>query len=196
MTTTPDSRERLLKAANELFYRDGVGAVGVDKLCKAAGISKKSMYQLFDTKNDVVAAALERYGPWYLAMYLPDESDDRSPRDRVLHVFDWLDGRSSAPEFTGCPFVNIATELRDPDHPASTVARRFKQHLTDFFERQAELGGAADPQLLARQLTVVFDGACASAIVRAEGLAGLSRATAAALLNAARMDTDPATTPR
>ena len=182
-TATP--RERLLRAAAELFYAEGVNATGVDRLCRAAGVSKRSMYQLFATKEALVAESLDRFGPLITARYLPVDPAAMSPRDAVLHVFEQSDASTAEPGFHGCPFVSTATELRDPGHPASAVARRHKSALTDYFTAQARRGGAADPETLGAQLTVVFDGVAARAVVRGEGSGGLGRATAAVLLDAA-----------
>jgi len=183
-TVRASSRDRLLDAAAELFYSGGVH-VGVQALCAAAGVSKRSMYQEFATKDELVAASLERSGPRYNALFLPEEADERTPRERILHVFERLEARSGSDRYRGCPFVSTAMELKDITHPASDVARRFKQQLTDFFEQQAGLAGAADPALLARQLTVVFDGAGARAVVSGKPLAGLALATATTLVDAA-----------
>jgi AcrR family transcriptional regulator len=183
-------RERLLRASADLFYRDGIAASGVDKLCQAAGVSKRSMYQLFETKDDLVAESLARSGAATVAGYVPAESADLTPRERILHVFERLEAASAGPGFEGCPFVNTAIELKDPTHPASRVARRFKQRLTDFFAQQATLGGAADPATLAKQLTVVFDGSATRVVVHAAALDGLSVLTAATLLDAAGMRPD------
>src|SRR5919109_3168182 len=84
------TRDRLLDAAAELFYREGVG-VGVEALCRAAGVSKRSMYQLFDSKDEVVAASLERSAPAYQAFLVPPADDGRPPRARILHVFERLE---------------------------------------------------------------------------------------------------------
>lgn len=178
--TTP--RDRLLDAAGELFYREGVG-VGVDALCKAAGVSKRSMYLLFDSKDDLIAAGLDRHGPGYDALLRPP--DGGTPRERVLHVFRVQDGLTDDPAYRGCPLVATATELKDPTHPANAVARRHKQALTDFFAAEARAAGVADPDTLAAQLTLVFDGGAARAVVRAEPLTGLGVTTATALLDAA-----------
>lgn len=180
----PTPRERLLDAAAGLFYRDGVN-IGVDALCKAAGVSKRSMYQLFASKDEVLAASLERSGPGYQALLLPPPDDSRPPRALVLHVFERLDQLSAAPEYQGCPFVSTATELKDPEHPASMVARSFKQELTEFFRTQLARAGAPSPETLARQLTIVFDGAGARTVVQAQPLDGLATATATVLLDAA-----------
>ncbi len=182
-TVKASSRERLLDAAAELFYRDGVH-IGVETLCKAAGVSKRSMYQLFDSKDAVLAASLERSGPTYQALLLPADDDARSPRERILHVFERLEEASGSAEYQGCPFVATAVELKDPAHPASVIARTSKNALTSFFRSEAEQGGADDPETLARQLTMVFDGANARAVVQAEALGSLATVTAAALLDA------------
>ncbi|MEU4222766.1 TetR/AcrR family transcriptional regulator [Nonomuraea sp. NPDC026600] len=186
-TTKPaapaSTRDRLLDAAAELFYREGVG-VGVEALCRTAGVSKRSMYQLFDSKDEVMAASLERSALAYQA-FLQSSADGRSPRARILHVFERLEESAAAPDFRGCPFVAAAVEVKSPEHPASLVARRSKDALTAFFQQEAERGGAEDPALLARQLTVVFDGSSARAVVQAQGLDGLAVATAGALLDGA-----------
>jgi AcrR family transcriptional regulator len=184
-TATPSStRDRLLDAAADLFYREGVHT-GVEALCRAAGVSKRSMYQLFGNKDEVLAESLERMAAAYRAALLPAADDDRPPRERILHVFRRLEEESGREGFRGCPFVAAAVELKAPDHPASRVARRHKEALTAYFHGLAEKAGALDPVALARQLTVAFDGANAWAVVRAESLDGLALATAQALLDAA-----------
>ncbi|TDD46955.1 TetR/AcrR family transcriptional regulator [Nonomuraea terrae] len=180
------TRDRLLDTAAELFYRDGIG-VGVEVLCRAAGVSKRSMYQLFGSKDEVVAASLERRLPASEAFLLPPADDDRPPRARILHVFERLEVMTAEADFRGCPFVAAAVEVKSPEHPASLVARRAKNALTAFFQGEAERGGARDAALLARQLTVVFDGCGARAVVQAQPLDGLAVVTAAALLDGAGM---------
>jgi AcrR family transcriptional regulator len=182
--TTATPRDRLIATAADLFYRNGVTATGVERLCTAAGVSKRSMYQLFATKDDLVTEALAAVGPVTQRSFLPAD-DDRSPRDRILHVFRVLEDLAGQPGFAGCQFVNTATDLRDPAHPAVAVAREFKQMTTDWFAAEARAGGAADPDLLARQLTVVFDGCAARSVLYDAALDGLSLRTAATLLDAA-----------
>ncbi|MEV0714413.1 TetR/AcrR family transcriptional regulator [Asanoa sp. NPDC050611] len=184
MATGTNTRDRLLAAAADLFYREGVTATGVERLCTAAGVSKRSMYQLFPTKDVLVAESLAAAGPDTNRMFLPDDAETR-PRERILHVFRVQEEVATEPDFAGCRFVNTATDLRDPTHPAAAVARDFKQQLTDWFAAEARAGGAKDPALLAKQLTVVFDGAAARAVVTDPDLDGLSVTTATTLLDAA-----------
>lgn len=188
MTTEakPGPRERLLEAAAALTYREGVN-IGIEALCKAAGVSKRSMYQLFANKDDLLAASLERRAEAYVAGLLPAPDEGRTPRERILHVFERVESLSVEPEFHGCPYLSAQIELKDRAHPASRVAHRVKGELTGYFRAEAEQGGAADPDLLARRLMLVFDGASARAGIGAEDLAGILAPTVAVLLDTAGM---------
>ncbi|WP_431245379.1 TetR/AcrR family transcriptional regulator [Leifsonia xyli] len=186
VTSKPKPRDRVLAAAARLFVREGVNAVGVDRLAQEAEVSKRSIYQHFDGKDAIVAGMLQEYGPQVVAEYFAAD-DEGTPRERVLHVFEALHEAARAADFFGCPFVNVATELRDREHPAAIVARRFKEELTAYFERQAAAGGARDPHLLGEQLTLLFDGASASAAMRG--------GTPDAALQAAALLFDAATAP-
>ncbi|ULR52216.1 TetR/AcrR family transcriptional regulator [Streptomyces deccanensis] len=182
--TKSSSRERLLEAAATLTYREGVN-IGIDALCKAAGVSKRSMYQLFGSKDDLLAAALGERSAAFVATLLPAADDGRSPRERILHVFSQVEADAGSPEFHGCRYLAVQIELKDQSHPASRVAHQVKANLTAFFRAEAEQGGAGDPDLLARQLILVFDGASARAGIRADTLTGLVAPTVTTLLDAA-----------
>ena len=184
MTTSVTPRERLLEAAGDLFYRDGVN-IGVDALCKAAGVSKKSMYQLFRSKDELIAESLASRGAAYQAALVPGPEAGPSPRERILAVFERQDRMAAEGNYLGCPFVSTAFELKNPEHPGSVVARYFKQQMTDFFRSELITAGAENPDTLAVQLTIVFDGGSARVVVRAQALGGIGVQTAAALLNAA-----------
>ncbi|WP_327430298.1 MULTISPECIES: TetR/AcrR family transcriptional regulator [unclassified Streptomyces] len=179
-------RERLLEAAATLTYQDGV-SIGVEALCKAAGVSKRSMYQLFESKDELLAASLKERASAYVATLLPAADDGRSPRERILHVFEQVESQAGAPEFRGCRYLAVQIELKDQSHPASRVAHQVKDNLTAFFRAEAEQGGASDPDLLARQLSLVFDGASARAGIGADRLTGLIAPTVTTLLHAAGM---------
>ncbi|MEU0334393.1 TetR/AcrR family transcriptional regulator [Streptomyces sp. NPDC006193] len=187
MATTEKAspRDRLLDAAARLSYRDGV-SVGIEALCRAAGVSKRSMYQLFDSKDAMLAAGLERRVPEYEALFTHPDPESATPRERILYVFERLQDAAADADYHGCPYLAVLVELKDPEHPASKVARRVKEDLAAAFRREAERGGARDPGLLARQLLLLFDGASARSGARVERLDdGLATATAAALLDAA-----------
>ncbi|MDX2518931.1 TetR/AcrR family transcriptional regulator [Streptomyces stelliscabiei] len=186
MTTEvkPGSRERLLEAAATLTYQDGV-SIGVDALCKAAGVSKRSMYRLFESKDELLAASLKERNAAFVAALLPAADDDRSPRERIPHVFRQMEAQAGAPGFQGCPYLAVQIELKDQGHAASRVVHRIKAKLTAFFRAEAEQGGASDPGLLARQLILVFDGASARAGIGADTVTGLVAPTVVTLLDTA-----------
>jgi len=183
MTTAdkPDSRDRLLEAAADLSYREGVN-VGVEALCKAAGVSKRSMYQLFDCKGELLAASLEAREALYTERLLA--LPDGTPRERILHVFTQVETHARHPDYRGCPYLAVQVELKSLDHPASKVARRVKESMREFFRREAVRGGARDPELLSRQLMLLFDGASVRAGIGADDLEGLLQPTVGALLDA------------
>ncbi|MET8766996.1 TetR/AcrR family transcriptional regulator [Streptomyces sp. NPDC004658] len=189
MTTAEKAspRDRLLDAAARLSYRDGV-SIGIEALCREAGVSKRSMYQLFDSKDEMLAASLERRMPGYQARLTHPDPASATPRESILYVFEQLEKRSVEPGYHGCPYLAVLVEVKDPEHPASVVAREAKDVLLSTFRTAAERGGARDPELLARQLLLVFDGASARAGARVEHLDdGLTTTTVTALLDASGM---------
>src|SRR5579859_6254360 len=128
-------RQRILDAAAGLFYRQGAPAVGVDLVSHTAGVSKRTLYQQFRSKDQLIAETLDAQGDAILDLYLPTrEGDgDGGQRDLVLAVFGRLRDLISSEGFRGCPFANTATELPDPEHPARRVARTYKLRMRDFF---------------------------------------------------------------
>jgi len=182
--TPPAPRQRLLDAAADLFYRQGIGAVGVDLVSKTAGVSKRTLYQQFGSKDRLIAESLDAHGDAVLGMYIPAEDPGESARQQILDVFDALGRWTAAETFRGCPFVNTATELADPAHPARLIARDYKLRLRDYFARQAERGQADDPQRVADELTVVFDGAIVQAVMGTVRHPDAARTAVRALLDA------------
>jgi AcrR family transcriptional regulator len=184
MAAHPTARRRLLDTAAELFYREGIGATGVDRISAEAGVSKRSLYQHFNNKDDLVAAALADQGQAILERYIPRGDDDEPPRKKILAVFDALRSWSEAPDFRGCPFVNVSTELTDPAHPARAVARQSKLRLRKYFAQQAQMGGVNDPEALAEQLLMIFDGAIAHSLVNDCPVPASAQDTAESVLEA------------
>ena len=179
-STKVKPRQRLLATASQLFYHEGIHAVSLDRLCVEARVSKRSLYQYFANKDALVTEMLASLGESLLAAYLPPD-DERPPRERILAVFDQLQQMAGFAAFRGCPFANAAIELKDRTHPAASVATQYKLALTAFFERQATLAGARSPAVLATQLTMLFDGACAHAVMQG-GIPDAARGAAEALL--------------
>ena len=184
MAAPPTARRKLLDTAADLFYREGIGTTGVDRISAAAGVSKRSLYQHFAGKDALVAAALAEHGQDILEHYMPVHDSEAPARQKVLDVFDALSRWSKAPDFRGCPFVNVATELANPHHPARAVARDYKLRLERYFAHQARVGGAKNPNVLAQQLLMLFDGAICQAMIKSAPAPDSTRAAAEILLDA------------
>jgi AcrR family transcriptional regulator len=182
-SSRPGPRQRLIDAAAELFYQDGIGAVGVDRVSKVAGVSKRTLYQQFGSKDRLIAESLDARGPAIVGQYLAAADPGAPARAQILAVFDGLGEWTAAETFRGCPFVNTATELADADHPARRVARDYKVRLRDYFADQAARGRADDPDLLADQLLVVFDGAIVEAVMGTVRHADAARSAVETLLD-------------
>ena len=153
-------------------------------LSKAAGVSKRTLYQQFGSKDQLIAECLDAHGPAILGQYIPAAGRDAPPRQQILAVFDRLGEWASSETFPGCPFVNTATELADAGHPARAVAREYKLRLRGYFAGLAERGRAQDPQRLADQLIVLFDGAIVQAVIGTVQYPDAARTAAEALLDA------------
>jgi AcrR family transcriptional regulator len=145
------ARERILGATQQLFPDQGINCTGVDQLCAAAGVSKRTLYQHFAGKDELVAEYLRRFDP----EVMPEVFDrtDLAPRERLLAVFDL-----HAPL---CPFIGAAVEIQDPAHPARVLARDYKKAIAARLTETARDAGAADPERLGEHLALLLDGASA-----------------------------------
>ncbi|WP_018653160.1 TetR/AcrR family transcriptional regulator [Actinomadura flavalba] len=159
MDTSP--RRRILNAADDLFYTQGINATGVDRVIDTAGVARMTFYKHFGSKENLILAYLEgREVRWQarLDQCVKDAGDD--PGARLLAVFDALRGwATSFSRFRGCSFVNAMAELADPDHPARTLVTSYKRDLRDTVRALAGATTAADPDLLTDQLLLVYEGA-------------------------------------
>jgi AcrR family transcriptional regulator len=182
-------RDRILITATELFRKEGIAAVGVNRIINEADVAPMTLYRQFGSKDGLVAAALEHWGTQWLH-FLADALDRRGddPRARFDGLWDALEEWAAADGFRGSFIANGATELRsEPDHPAHAVVAAHRQGLRQLLEDLAKADGASDPAVLAAQLQVLVDGAIAAAAVdrdpaAARGARELARAamTAAA----------------
>ncbi|ANH02914.1 TetR/AcrR family transcriptional regulator [Shinella sp. HZN7] len=162
------ARERLLKAAAELFYRDGVGATGIDAITAHAGVAKMSLYNNFSSKSDLVNAYLEaRLAEWH-GVCGERLAKAGTPRERLLAVFDsYVDHAERAYDwgFRGCGLLNAAAELPVGDAGRATVALQ-KEEVEQFFRtclREMKPDGGAAIDTVAEHLSFVLEGAMARA---------------------------------
>jgi len=159
-------RERVLEAACELFAARGINSTGVDLVSEVAGVSKRSLYQRFPSKDHLIAAYLPRATDRFLDGLIPAEDSGLSPAECLVEVFAATREKSHAPDFRGCPVLNATAEIVDVEHPMRGVAVSYKDMMHGYFTARAEAAGAADPGLLAEQLVMLFDGAMAFSSVR------------------------------
>jgi AcrR family transcriptional regulator len=182
-----DSDARVAGLAAHLFHEHGIGATGVDALSKAAGISKRTLYERFGSKDGLICAAFDALDQPVFERIIGDaEQLSSDPREQLRLLFVTLEGETRQPDFRGCPFMNASTELADPNHPAHEVIRRHKHRLRRWIRDRAREAGAANPDLLSRQLMIIIDGAQSQALLeRSSKPARDARAIANALIDAA-----------
>jgi len=157
-------RDRLLDAADRLFYREGVRAVGIDRVLAEADAAKASLYQHFGCKDQLVASYLERRTAGARASieaYLADTP----PSERALRFFDWVVDWAESKDFRGCPLQHTVSELTDAAHPARAVAHGQREWFAERFLEWTKAARVKDPKVMARALLVLFDGAVAGSEV-------------------------------
>jgi AcrR family transcriptional regulator len=187
------ARERILNASSQLFRDQGINGTGMDQLSSVAGVSKRTLYQHFAGKDELVTECLRRFDPEILPEVF--ERTDLTPRERLLAIFD-----IHAPL---CPFIAAAVEIPDPDHAARVYARDYKLGFAARLIDTAREAGAEQPDQLGEQLALLLDGASArTRVVNADAFA-TAAAIAVVLINtalpplpatAARAETGPTTT--
>jgi AcrR family transcriptional regulator len=156
MDSNPSAREKILSAAGPLFYREGIHATGVERIAQEAGVSKRTMYQRFPSKTQLVEEYLRGI---HDTGGMPNEKAldtvGASPRNRLLAVFDGTPTR----RFRGCPFHNAAVEAADDMPGVHDVVHEHKLQFIARLTKVAGEAGASDPYQLGHQLAVLFEGA-------------------------------------
>ena len=163
------ARERILGASQRLFREQGINRTGMDELCAVAQVSKRTAYQHFASKDELVAEYLRRFDPDVMAGVF--DRADLTPRERLMAAFEMP---ASTPL---CPFIGAAVELHDAEHPAAQIARDYKTMIAARLTIAAREAGAVDPEQLGEQLALLIDGASA----RTQVLNSESFSTAAAI---------------
>ena len=153
-------RERILAVAAELFYREGIRAVGVDAIASAAGTNKMTLYRHFPSKDELVAEYLRRMGEGESSTC--DAFEQKHPGDPQSQLADWLGAMATAiasSDERGCPLSNAAVELRDRNHPARKVIETFKLKQRQRIADLCKSAGLRDPDMLADELYLLLEGA-------------------------------------
>jgi len=151
--------QHIAATAAVLFYQRGIAVVGVDLIAARAGVSKRTVYRHFPTKDELVAAAL-LHGPFVVF------PKDGAPHQRLLGAFDALVAFVEDPAYRGCPYINAAVELTNPRHPARAIVQQQADRRRRWFKRRLDEMAHPQAELIAEELDILFDGALANSTKR------------------------------
>lgn len=160
----PSKRDELVQKSLTAFYQNGFHATGMDSLVEKTGISKTSMYKHFRTKEDLILATLrmrdETFRNW---LFRKMESLATTPQGQLLAMFDALGEWFKQPDFQGCMFIKASSEYQSADHPIHQQSADHKHLLERHLSKIAQKAGLTDPDLIARQLLLLKEGAIITA---------------------------------
>lgn len=158
--------EKVLRSASELFYRDGITATGVDTIVEYAGVAKRTLYNNFGGKDELVAAYLRDRDQRWRASLEAFTNRHGDPKERLLAAFEaygeWLVGD----DYRGCAFINAASEISAQDHPARAVALSHKRGVEEHLAKLAAEAGVQEPDTTAKKLLLLLEGATVTASMR------------------------------
>ena len=168
--TADNTRNRILKAADRLFYQNGISQVSIDQIAEQAGVTKKTIYYHFDAKDTLIAAYLQYRDDttlhWLIAQA---EAAGDNTDDQINALFAGLTGWAQSSAFEGCPFARAASDLAHrPGHPALAVGAAHKKKHLDWLIDLAQRAENAEPDLVGKQLLVLIDGAIATTLITAD----------------------------
>jgi AcrR family transcriptional regulator len=157
---TMPTRHRLVEAAVRRFYRDGFRNVGIDQLLADVGISKTAFYKHFESKEDLMLAALEMQNGWLQSTFRTMVRErGGTALEQLRALFDVVQLIIESDDFHGCIFVNVSMEFPLQHEPAHVLASQSKQAIEDFVQVLAAEAGASDPGRLAQELCLLMEGA-------------------------------------
>jgi AcrR family transcriptional regulator len=183
------ARERLLAAADELFYENGINTVGIDRIIEHAGVAKASLYDCFGSKEELVRSYLEARSATRRARITERLAQLDSCEDKILGIFDLLGEAAARPGFRGCAFVRAGSDANSGEKVKSACDQSRAFILGKFTELARE-GGAGNPDELGKQLVLLYDGASISAYMDGNrNAADMARVLAAQMLISAGIGT-------
>jgi AcrR family transcriptional regulator len=160
--TRLSARDRLLAAADELFYEEGIHTVGIDRVIERAGVAKASLYNAFGSKNELVKSYLRTRQEVRKQRLMAGIARHAEPRKRLLAAFDVVDELIRDPKFRGCPFIRASGEASSGTAVAE-VCEEMRTWIRSLFTELATAAGAAEPERFATKLVLLYDGAMVSA---------------------------------
>lgn len=164
-----EARQRILETADRLFYRDGIRAVGIDRIIAEAGVAKMSLYKHFPSKDDLILAVLKHREDAVLAFFGASmERHRKKSRSPLRAFFAALKDFFESPGFRGCPFQNAAVELADPGHPGAEFVRGHKQRFGEFLRGLVETTVGKTAVKVAPAVSILVEGALVTAVVQGD----------------------------
>lgn len=183
---TLSKRDQLVKAATVLFAQNGYHATGVDTILKQAGISKKTLYHHFRSKDELILAVLREYDSVFRNDFMRQvESEAKTPKGRILGVYDVAERWFEGDDFFGCMYIKAISEYSNPESPFREICKQFKTLMRNFLFELCIEAGFRSPEMLADQLALLLEGAIVTAQVSQDSLAARTARTAAETLIAA-----------
>ena len=167
------ARERLLAAADELFYEEGVNLVGIDRVIERAGVAKASLYDCFGSKQELIRAYLQQRHEARQVRVHERLARCATPREKILAVFDSMAEAAAQPDYRGCAFARASAEAR-PGSSVKAMCDESRAWNLSLFAGLAKQAGAADPDRVALQLRLLYDGASVSAHVDTSSTAAVA----------------------
>ena len=159
-------REHLMQVARELFAQFGFHGTGIDRILSTAGVSKKTLYKHFRSKDELILAVLKQYDGEFRNHFMRSvEAASSDPKERLLAVFDVAKAWFDEPGFFGCIFINAVGEFSGEDTQIRTACHDYKQQVRAFIVELAKKANAPDPTMLGDQLALVLEGAIVTAQV-------------------------------
>ena len=178
-------RDRLLAAANELFYQEGIHTVGIERVLERAGVAKASLYSTFGSKDELVRAYLLARHERRQARINARIARHEDPRDKILAIFDLIAELAAEPNFRGCAFMRASSEGPSGETKVTQVCADTRGWTRGLYTDLARAAGVADPEEVGRRLTLLYDGAMVGAAMDGGAAAPkLARAMAEELLDA------------
>ena len=161
-----DLRKKILDVASELFYQEGLRAVGVDTIVEKADVAKMTLYKYFKSKDELIEAYLRRSDEdWRHWFWSTVEARASKPKERLLAIFDVMQGWFEASDFRGCPFINASMEIADCQHLGRKVSLEHSQHMLSDVLKITRGAKVSDPETLAQQILLLMNGAIVSAVM-------------------------------
>jgi AcrR family transcriptional regulator len=192
------TKDRLIDVAQELFYREGVHAVGLDHILDEVGVTKTTFYNHFESKDGLVLGVLEARDAWWRKVFaerLRERAGD-DPAAQLRAIFDVLDEFIAADAFNGCLFVNVAVEFPRAHAPAHRAAAEHKELMGALLRDLALRAGARDPVALAEELALLMEGSYVTRQVSGKrDAAAIGRRAAEVLIDRALADDAPGRRP-